>query len=1185
MGKLKRSESDQFVEKESGKMWSGKKKTSLSIILFCCLTVWGNSLSAGEGKIVWQLGKADGSYHDFKIYYHPWEYGSVRELIHHPAMDHRTLTFTYEIRENRRIENPDMPCGISTPYHVSNVGREETCSNLRIRWNEETDGFRQLLFRTADWDNWFNETNGIHVLLPGGGLFVAGLKNDRMSKSGNQSFSVRFPVVKGANVLEIRIVTNAKHYRLKFDYIQLSTAEKADRLPPVFIAQTDRFSAIAHPGDKMQLLIQGFNAADGKMPYRIEDYFGKEIEKGTVKFAGGRASISLPTVRKGWYRVRFEYGKSKSECSYVVLEPVKKEYVERSRFGCHAFAGDFAARIVDRTALAERKMRRAFLGGAKWARWHWVSWSLREPQKGNFCWDYLKEQLAIAEKYRIYPMLNVFMTPDWASSTPKDPEMLRSGCRKRNMVPPRDWNEWKRFLTALVKFCGPSVKLYELGNEPGYSSVYWHIGSVEKYAEFLKYGYAGVKEGNPDALVLPGAPLTAQFLEEVIRKNGGKAYFDILSVHYQMNQKRGSKVFAGFDAAVKRTLGHSVRTVNSEDMGWNYSPRMERAKVVPKLYVRDAASGIEKTFGFAMFENSPQPDGYWPFFTLKGFPNPEYAAYRTMTHHLEYADYAGNLSGADYEAYLFDRKGTPVLVLWTNGKCRVRLDLKSPHVHCFDLMDRGRELHSPDGTYELALSDAPVFLIGGDLTFLKSMVAVRQSLPHTILGSGKSPEMKTFALPSEFQLDKVTLPKGWSYRIAEGAVILTPDPRALNGVYACAWNISGKGYRFELPFLYELSEGGIGENLVRNGDFEKKFAFWWTSQKKKLSVVPGGMDGALCLKITGGLFWGQASGFAVRPGDRYLLSYDLKGEGGSLGVVYTIYDGKKKKLFPKREGINALSIKGSSGWKRYSEIIEIHENQAAEMKIALLANYRKTEKNATIWVDNVRVVRLTDKISPAKALYRGEFLLTEKPPKVDGDLREWTDVPAMILKEDVQVVRKTCKVWNGPQDLSAKMQVMMDSANLYLAVTVNDDQIALPEKSLEASWKTDSVQIGIDPYCEGREMHQLLLARDENGRLKVWKHRNFFTPEIPMDLTRLGELKDAEGVFRPVEGGAVYEVRIPLRQLYPLNVKMRQIGFSWLVNDNDGNGRKYIQWSAGIGEKQFADLYGLLVRKTGKKRK
>lgn len=280
----------------------------------------------------------------------------------------------------------------------------------------------------------------------------------------------------------------------------------------------------------------------------------------------------------------------------------------------------------------------------------------------------------------------------------------------------------------------------------------------------------------------------------------------------------------------------------------------------------------------------------------------------------------------------------------------------------------------------------------------------------------------------------------------------------------------------------------LRKNLRSGGPVRRRNFPWFRAE----------WTGALCLKITGGLFWGQASGFAVRPGERYLLSYDLKGEGGSLGVVYTIYDGKKKKLFPKREGINALSIKGSSGWKRYSEIIEIHENQAAEMKIALLANYRKTEKNATIWVDNVRVVRLTDKISPAKALYRGEFLLTEKPPKIDGDLREWTNVPSMILKEDVQVVRKACKVWNGPQDLSAKMQVMMDSANLYLAVTVNDDQIALPEKVWKHPGRPTPFKSGIDPYCEGREMHQLLLARNEKGRLKVWKHRNFFTPEIPM---------------------------------------------------------------------------------------
>ena len=1139
--------------------------------------------AAAEQNVIWQLGKADGSYREFPIYYHPWEYGSAKRLIHHPCMDHRTLTFTVDLKENRQIDSPEMPCGISTPGHVNNMGRDETCSNLKIRWKEEAGGFRKLEFRTADWDNWFNEKDGIRILLPDGGCFVAGLKNDRMAKQGSQTFSVRFPVVKGENSLEIRIVTEAKHYRLKFDYIRLFVADQADALPSFLEAESDRFSSIAHPGEPIALRVRGVNMKRGTILCRIRDYFGKNVLEKSVEMTDGAVSIPLPTDQRGWYRVTLVCGQKKLECSYVVIEPVKKEYVKNSRFGCHAFAGDFAARIVDRTALAEKKMRRAFLAGAKWARWHWVSWSLREPQKGRFCWDFLKEQLAIAEKYRIYPMLNVFMTPDWASSTPDDPAMLRSGCRRRNMVPPRDWNDWKRFLTALVKFCGPSVQWYELGNEPGYSSVYWHIGSVEKYAEFLKSGYAGIKEGNPDAVVLPGAPLTAQFLEEVIRKNGGKAYFDRLSVHYQMNHKRGSKAFAGFDAAVKRTLGHSVRTINSEDMGWNYFPRMERAKVLPKLYVRDAAAGIEKTFGFSMFENSGQPDGYWPFFTLKGFPNPEYAAYRTMTHHLEHAEYAGNLSGAGYEAYLFDRKGTPVLVLWSDSRIRIRFKLGTDSVEMFDVMDRGRRMKLADGSCEIPLTDSPVFLIGGDLRFLKSMALVRNALPDTISGGRRQPVVKSFSLPAGFRLEGAELPEGWLCRQSSGLVTLTPAPGSPDGIYSCFWKASGNGYRFELPFLYELSDGGRGMNLVRNGDFERQLSGWWTNRKDNSALETGSVDDSVCLKIKGFLLFGQTEDFAVRPGDRYLLSYDLTGEGGSLGMVVSIFDGKKKKLFPKTEGINALLVNGSSSWKRYSEIIEVREPDAARMKIFLLANHRKTEREKTIRVDNISIIRLTDKITPNKALYRGKFSAPEGPVTMDGDLREWKHVPPMILKEEAQVVRKECRTWNGPADLSAKMQVMMDSGNLYLAVTVKDDVIAPPGISLEDSWKTDSVQVGIDPYCEGREMHQLILARDQKGVLKVWKHRNFFTPEIPLNLTRLGELKDAEGVFRRIEGGCVYEVRIPLTQLYPLNGKTEQIGFSWLVNDNDGNGRKYIHWSEGIGEGQFADLYGLLIRETKRK--
>jgi len=51
---------------------------------------------------------------------------------------------------------------------------------------------------------------------------------------------------------------------------------------------------------------------------------------------------------------------------------------------------------------------------------------------------------------------------------------------------------------------------------------------------------------------------------------------------------------------------------------------------------------------------------------------------------------------------------------------------------------------------------------------------------------------------------------------------------------------------------------------------------------------------------------------------------------------------------------------------------------------------------------------------------------------------------------------------------------------------------------------------------------------------------------------------------------------VPLRALYPLSAKAGEFGFSWLVNDNDGAGRKYIQWSSGIGPSKAPALFGLV---------
>ena len=67
--------------------------------------------------------------------------------------------------------------------------------------------------------------------------------------------------------------------------------------------------------------------------------------------------------------------------------------------------------------------------------------------------------------------------------------------------------------------------------------------------------------------------------------------------------------------------------------------------------------------------------------------------------------------------------------------------------------------------------------------------------------------------------------------------------------------------------------------------------------------------------------------------------------------------------------------------------------------------------------------------------------------------------------------------------------------------------------------------------------------------------------------------------MRKTADGMVYEIRIPLRELYPLSGKEDEIGFNFLINDNDGNGRKYIEWAGGIGKNKKPSEYGLMQRK------
>ena len=823
-------------------------------------------------------------------------------------------------------------------------------------------------------------------------------------------------------------------------------------------------------------------------------------------------------------------------------------------------------------------MHRAFLGGAKWARMHSLSWALREPKKGTYDWRGADERFALAEKYKMKILLAIGQTPRWSSPS-RDMKLTVCGNYSYLYYPPQKYEDWAVFVTKLVQRYKDRVSHFEIGNEPGYESAFWTCGSAPAFGKYLKTAYDAIKKVYPEATVYPGAPLNIDFLEEAVRSQGGAKMFDVLSIHYLRNEKRGSEKTAAWRSMLKN-MGNDQLPVNSEDMGWIRAkdPRIIAANVV-KVHIRDASQGVIRTFGFEMFDDNSSAN--YSFFDRKDNPLPQFPAYRTMTHRLERSKYIGNLSGAEYEAYLFDRQGTPVTVFWSDKGRKIHLPVGKDRATLVDLMDTERSVPAKNGIAELPASEFPQYLEGGDGALLKTFAETIQLLPgHLILKKGEKRSLP-IRLPESCSKQRLQLPDGWTGGFSASRLDVKAPANAAGGVYDGSFHFSINGTECTVPLILEILSGN-GGNLIPNGDFEKSGTAWfYPKEKAKWDVLPKvGFDDSAAVRSVGANFFGPAGRIKVREGERYLLAYDVRGEG-SAGVCYSILDQKRKTIFPAKPGINALSVQARPEWKRVSEIISINQPGAAYLSFAILTNYGdKTGK--TLYLDNVTVGRLTERSTVTKILNRGSFTAPKGEVRIDGETGEWAHVPPIRLELSSKVVNDSDpNPWKGPADLSGSARMMLDSKNLYLLSEVRDDRYAapVPISRMEDTWQNDSIQFGIDPFNDGCGYTELLVGQYPDGRGYVFKHQNYWTPELPENITRRGLLKDAETAVRKTADGMVYEIRIPLRELYPLSGKEDEIGFNFLINDNDGNGRKYIEWAGGIGKNKKPSEYGLMQRK------
>ena len=204
---------------------------------------------------------------------------------------------------------------------------------------------------------------------------------------------------------------------------------------------------------------------------------------------------------------------------------------------------------------------------------------------------------------------------------------------------------------------------------------------------------------------------------------------------------------------------------------------------------------------------------------------------------------------------------------------------------------------------------------------------------------------------------------------------------------------------------------------------------------------------------------------------------------------------------------------------------------------------------------------------------------TDIPPVIDGVMEgEWEKKGALICDDASQIYVISGYDWGGIDDLSSETYIMVDDENLYMFSKVRDD-IFFAEAVNESAWANDSIQFGIafartvtDEFIGGT-FTEILLSKTPEGDT-VWRS----TSENNELAT--GKITAAELAVIRDEEYTCYELKLPWTEIRPDGVdinELEQVGFSMLVNDNDGGGRKgWAEYGSGIGKTKDTSLFTFL---------
>jgi hypothetical protein len=216
-------------------------------------------------------------------------------------------------------------------------------------------------------------------------------------------------------------------------------------------------------------------------------------------------------------------------------------------------------------------------------------------------------------------------------------------------------------------------------------------------------------------------------------------------------------------------------------------------------------------------------------------------------------------------------------------------------------------------------------------------------------------------------------------------------------------------------------------------------------------------------------------------------------------------------------------------------------------------------------------------VSPGREIKKAATACKAGQVKINGKLDEWSRCTPIVMKDNSFF--KEGLTWGGPADLSGKVYVMWDEANLYVAASITDKIPLVNKKERQDIWNGDAIEIvmsmnpSADPKRESFERgdHQIGFGTGDGkaNRPVIW---NWQRRRIPT-----GSEISVKKVDKPL--GYIIEAKVPWSFFGTFVPRSgTRVGFDVALDDADYTGERERQfiWNGDFYFYKDPSVWGVL---------